>query len=137
MDWSTLLFFVGLFVLIQAVWNSGVLQSLLERTHVDVTGIPQIVLISSVVSQLISNVPLVELYLPLLNQGPESPSQLLALAAGSTAAGTLSVFGAASNIIILQSAEQRGSQAFSIIEFTLIGLPLGLACLAVYGLWLV
>ena len=137
MDWSTLLFFVGLFVLIQAVWNSGVLQSLLERTHVDVTGIPQIVLISSMVSQLISNVPLVELYLPLLNQGPESPSQLLALAAGSTAAGTLSVFGAASNIIILQSAEQRGSKAFSIIEFTLIGLPLGLACLAVYGLWLV
>ena len=105
MDWSTLLFFEGLFVLTQAVWNSGVLQSLLERTHVDVTGIPQIVLISSVVSQLISNVPLVELYLPLLNQGPESPSQLLALAAGSTAAGTLSVFGAASNIIILQSAE--------------------------------
>ena len=137
MDWSTLLFFVGLFVLTQAVWNSGVLQSLLERTHVDVSGIPQIVLISSVVSQLISNVPLVELYLPLLNQGPESPSQLLALAAGSTAAGTLSVFGAASNIIILQSAEQRGSKAFSIIEFTLIGLPLGLACLAVYGLWLV
>lgn len=137
MDWSTLLFFVGLFVLTQAVWNSGVFQSLLERTHVDVRGIPQIVLISSVVSQLMSNVPLVELYLPLLNQGPESPAQLLALASGSTAAGTLSVFGAASNIIILQSAEQRGSKAFSIIEFTLIGLPLGLACLAVYGLWLV
>lgn len=136
MDWSTLLFFVGLFVLTQAVWNSGVFQALLARTHVDVRGIPQIVLISSVVSQLISNVPLVELYLPLLNQGAESPSQLLALAAGSTAAGTLSVFGATSNIIILQSAEQRGSKPFSIIEFTLIGLPLGLVCLVVYGLWL-
>ena len=58
-------------------------------------------------SQLISNVPFVALYLPAMGIAV-SQRQLMALAAGSTIAGNLLILGAASNVIIIQNAEKEG-----------------------------
>ena len=59
----------------------------------------------------------ITLYLPLLMQHNVAITHLLALAAGSTIAGNLSIFGAASNIIIIQNAEKRGQEPFGFFEF--------------------
>jgi Na+/H+ antiporter NhaD/arsenite permease-like protein len=48
-------------------------------------------------------------------------SQWIMLAAASTIAGNLTIFGAASNVIIIEAAESRGVKAFSYSEFLKIG----------------
>ncbi len=69
--------------------------------------LPVIFAVSTLLSQLISNVPLVALYLPILIQKGVSIREIMALAAGSTIAGNFSILGAASNVIIIQNAEKR------------------------------
>jgi len=132
LDWSTLLFFAAMFVLMSSVWQSGVMQQQVNALHVDLTTIPAIMLLSAALSQLISNVPLVALYLPMLiNPSAES---LMALAAGSTIAGNLLILGAASNVIIIQHAEKHQA-TLGFFEFARVGIPLGFANLLIYWLW--
>jgi len=136
LDWGTLLFFFGMFVLMQSVWDSEFFQTVITKTNMNVGSVPTILAVSTIVSQFISNVPLVALYLPLLKHLAVHSYHYLALAAGSTLAGNLFVFGAASNIIILQNAEKRGHFGFSVGLFSLIGIPLTVINLAVYAVFI-
>jgi Na+/H+ antiporter NhaD/arsenite permease-like protein len=61
----------------------------------------------------------------------------MALAAGSTIAGNLFILGAASNVIIIQNAERRGGESLSFAEFARAGVPLTIACVGIYWLFLV
>jgi Na+/H+ antiporter NhaD/arsenite permease-like protein len=131
-DWSTLVFFAAMFVLMRSVWDSGFVQSMLQRTHFAIDTPPAILGISAVVSQFISNVPLVALYQPLLLHAGAGTPALIALAAGSTIAGNLSIIGAASNVIVIQNAEQRSHHTISYWEFARVGVPLTVVNLAVY-----
>lgn len=106
-DWFTLLFFAAMFVLMESVWDSGVFQPLISRSNLDLTSIGVILPVSIVLSQFISNVPLVALYLPILMKLGATSAGLMALAAGSTIAGNFSILGTASNVIIIQNAGQR------------------------------
>lgn len=63
-------------------------------------------------------------------------SEWMMLAAASTIAGNLTIFGAASNIIIIEAAESRGVKAFSYSEFLKIGFIVTVANLAVYYLFI-
>jgi Na+/H+ antiporter NhaD/arsenite permease-like protein len=99
--------------------------------------IPAVFSISVLLSQLISNVPFVALYLPLLIQGGAATKELMALAAGSTIAGNFSILGAASNVIIIQNAEKKANQTLSFIEFAKVGIPLTLLNVLVYWVFLV
>ncbi len=131
-DWFTLIFFAAMFVLMQSVWDTGYFQKLIGEFSLGVTSIIFILIVSAVLSQLISNVPLVALYLPLLMSSGISDKGLMALAAGSTIAGNMLILGAASNIIIIQNAEARTGDTLAFWEFAKIGLPLTIANLAVY-----
>jgi Na+/H+ antiporter NhaD/arsenite permease-like protein len=141
-DWTTLVFFASMFVLMKSVWMSGFLQSLIDGR--DLASVPAILGLSVAGSQIVSNVPFVALYLPLL-ANPEAHTPLvMALAAGSTIAGNLLVLGAASNVIIIQAAEtearrsgtaravQPGAATLSFMDFARVGVPLTLAQTAVY-----
>lgn len=135
-DWPTLVFFAAMFVLVQSVWLTGFFQSLLTQFRLDVAALPVIFGVSVVLSQFISNVPLVALYLPLLAQVHASAVAYLALAAASTIAGNLFILGAASNVIIVQNAESRGHEGLTFWEFARIGVPLTALNVAVYWLFL-
>ena len=137
-DWTTLIFFAAMFVLMASVWKTGIFQQWTARTQLDLQHVPSVLGFSIVLSQFISNVPLVALSLPLLGDGHSSVIALMALAAGSTIAGNLLILGAASNVIIIQRAEQEG-HSLTFWEFARIGIPLtGLQTLiyAVYLGWL-
>ncbi|QEY52926.1 SLC13 family permease [Legionella longbeachae] len=136
LDWGTLLFFASTFILIQSVWDSGFFQTTINQFHLTVTQIPVILFISLIFSQFLSNVPLVALYLPLLINHHAADSQYLALAAGSTIAGNLSIIGAASNIIIIQSIEKRGMKGFGFFEFIKVGVPLTAVNMLIYTCFL-
>ena len=132
LDWSTLLFFASMFVLMSSVWQSGIVQQGVNDLRIDLTTIPAIMLLSASLSQLISNVPLVALYLPMLTN--PSAELLMALAAGSTIAGNLLILGAASNVIIIQHAEKHQA-TFGFFEFARVGIPLGFINLLIYWIW--
>lgn len=128
-DWCTLVFFASMFVLMDAVWSCGSFQSLLTESEADLASIPTILAFSVLLSQLISNVPLVALCQPLL-VNPSSQA-LMALAAGSTIAGNLFILGAASNVIIIQNAEKSG-ETLTFLEFARVGVPLTVLNVLVY-----
>lgn len=119
LDWSTLLFFASMFVLMASVWQSGILQNLINHWHIDLNSVPVILSLSATISQLIPNVPLVALYLPLLTH--PDPAKLMALAAGS-------------NVIIIQHAEKHGA-TLGFIEFARAGIPLSVLNLLIYWVW--
>lgn len=134
-DWETLVFFASMFILMTSVWNSGVIQFLLEDYASLISSVPVILLLSVTLSQVLSNVPLVALYLPLLAETSASIASYVALAAGSTIAGNMFILGAASNVIIIQNAERNG-ETISFWEFTRIGVPLTIVQLLIYVLFL-
>ncbi|KTD69606.1 MULTISPECIES: SLC13 family permease [Legionella] len=136
LDWGSLIFFASMFILMQSVWDSGFLQAQINHFHLSMAQVPVILIISIILSQFISNVPLVILYLPLLMHHSVSDASLLALAAGSTIAGNLSILGAASNIIIIQNCEKRGIRGFNFLEFIKIGAPLTLINILIYAYFL-
>jgi len=135
-DWYTLIFFAAMFVLMESVWDSGVIQSVLNSTHLTLISTGVILGISVLLSQLISNVPFVALYLPLLIQLGVSMKGMMALAAGSTIAGNFSILGAASNVIIIQNAEKNSGDTLTFMDFIKVGIPLTLINIGVYWLFL-
>jgi Na+/H+ antiporter NhaD/arsenite permease-like protein len=132
-DWPTLVFFAAMFILMESVWKSGIFQSAMSSSQVGLTSVPAILVISVLFSQLISNVPFVALCLPLMVN--PSAQELMALAAGSTIAGNLFILGAASNVIIIQSAERSG-ETLTFLEFARVGIPLTALNIIVYWLFL-
>jgi Na+/H+ antiporter NhaD/arsenite permease-like protein len=136
LDWSTLVFFAAMFVLMQSVWDSGYFQRAIEATDVDLTSTGMIMGVSIILSQVLSNVPLVALYLPVLSQAGATTAGMMALAAGSTIAGNLTILGAASNVIVIQNTEKKGGVAFNFLEFVKIGAPLTIINAAIYWLFL-
>ncbi len=135
-DWHTLIFFAAMFVLMKSVWLTGFFQQFIGQNVDGITSIHSVLGISVILSQLISNVPMVALYLPLLVHAGASPKALAALAVGSTIAGNLLILGAASNIIIIQNAEKKSGQTLTFLEFAKAGIPLTVINVAVYWFFL-
>ncbi len=126
-DWETLVFFAAMFVVMKCVWNTGFFQQFVQSFSV-----PSLLLGSIFISQFLSNVPLVALFLPLIS----GEKELISLAAGSTIAGNLFILGAASNVIIIQNAEKKASQTITFWEFARIGIPLTIINALVYWVFL-
>jgi Na+/H+ antiporter NhaD/arsenite permease-like protein len=135
-DWCTLIFFASMFVLMQSVWDTGFFQGIISKLGLNIASIVVVLGVSVILSQFISNVPLVALYLPMLMAAGASPESLMALAAGSTIAGNFSVLGAASNVIIIQNAEKKTGDTLKFIEFAAIGVPLTIINTGIYWLFL-
>lgn len=137
-DWGTLVFFAAMFILMDAVWRSGALQYVLKEgfSRDGILSSTDFILAASViVSQFVSNVPFVAMYLPLLNGTAASNNALMALVAGSAIAGNLFILGAASNVIIIQNAEKQG-HTLTFFEFARVGLPLTIVNVLVYWVYL-
>jgi Na+/H+ antiporter NhaD/arsenite permease-like protein len=132
-DWPTLVFFAAMFVLMECVWQTGFFQSLVDGGSI--SSVPVILGTSIIISQFISNVPFVALFQPMIQQAGGTTAQLMALAAGSTIAGNLTILGAASNIIIIQNSEKSG-ETLTFFEFARIGVPVTIIQMAIYGMFL-
>jgi Na+/H+ antiporter NhaD/arsenite permease-like protein len=67
LDWSILILFASMFILMQAVYNNGILDifaKLLPPLERSPAGLFNIIFISVILSQLVSNVPMVSLIFP-------------------------------------------------------------------------
>lgn len=123
-DWSIILFFIGLFIVLEGVRVSG-LSAAIQGGFTSALGgrsggLVWLVGLSSLLSNLISNVPAVLLLAEVVPQG--STQLWLALAASSTLAGNATILGAACNVIVVQVASRDGVSV-SMKDFVKAGLP--------------
>ena len=131
-DWGIILFFVGLFLLLAGVRASG-LSAAIQGAFTSALGgqaggLAWLVGLSSLLSNLISNVPAVLLLAEVVPQG--STQLWLALAASSTLAGNATILGAACNVIVVQVASREGVSV-TVKDFVKAGLPVTAATLIV------
>jgi Na+/H+ antiporter NhaD/arsenite permease-like protein len=126
-EWNVLLLFAGLFILTHCIQS----LDLLEKFRPWVAQPLGIMIAAVLLSNLISNVPAVLLLSPLM---PVDDSRAwLLLAAGSTLAGNLTLFGSIANLLVAESALKQGHQ-LTFWQHLQFGLPLTLATLALtYG----
>ncbi len=127
-DWGTIVFFITMFITMAGIWKSGVIEPMFKLFSLGMndklTIILGITLTSTIVSQLLSNVPFVGLYLNYLRGlgfAGDDVSAWLTLAATSTIAGNLTLLGAASNIIVLEALESRYNVTVGFADFIKIG----------------
>jgi Na+/H+ antiporter NhaD/arsenite permease-like protein len=143
LGWGILIFFAGMFVVMGAVWDSGIGKAILGALPAPLIGnniqsVGAIMTVSIVLSQILSNVPFVQLYSYQMQYLGFSGIAVpwLALAAGATLSGNLTVLGAVSNIIIMNSAETRGGKSFGYFEFFKFGIVITLISAAIFYFFL-
>jgi len=128
LDYRTLIFFISMFILMKSVYLKEKPEFLFNFQNLKMS--KTLIFVSSLLlSQLISNVPFVILFLETFKN--ISLDMMMVLAASSTIAGNIFLLGAASNIIILQTAEKR-SRKLTVWEFSKIGIPLSLINSIIY-----
>jgi Na+/H+ antiporter NhaD/arsenite permease-like protein len=137
-DWGLLVMFAGLFVVVHAfelrvVRHWGLEEwGLLQDSPVALLSV-----ISAGLSNLVSNVPAVLLFKPVIPAMPATFQQTawLALAMSSTLAGNLTVLGSVANLIVVESARRHGL-VISFWEFCRPAIPITLLTLALGVAWL-
>ena len=135
-DWPLLVMFAGLFVVVHAFEVHVVRGWGLERWHA-VLGSPVVLvsLLSVALSNLVSNVPAVLLFKPLMAVMPDRELAWLALAMSSTLAGNLTVLGSVANLIVVESARRAGTE-LGFVEYLKVGVPLTILTTAIGIAWL-
>lgn len=139
-DWTLLLLFAGLFVVMRGVEATSWLDRLVSWAGpgVNASGIVSVlalVVLTVVVSNLVSNVPAVLLLAPILVRVEAGSESWLVLAMASTLAGNLTIIGSAANLIVLEIASQRGVH-ISFWTYLKVGLPVTIATIAISMVWL-
>lgn len=124
-DWTLLLFFASLFVVIQGLEVSGAVGYLVRIFQPFIAGATVGRLFGLggamiVLSNLVSNVPAVLIFRSIIAALPQSHYAWLALAAASTLAGNCTPFSSVANLIVLQQAN-RGGAHVSFWDFTKFG----------------
>jgi Na+/H+ antiporter NhaD/arsenite permease-like protein len=148
-EWETLLFFAGLFVMIGALVKTGVIGQMAEAAARATGGDPLtatmlILFVSALLSGVIDNIPYTAAMSPIvlqLTQNIADPVQANALwwslAIGADFGGNLTAIGASANVVILGIAMRSGSP-ISFWEFTRKGAIVTVVTIALAApyLWL-
>jgi Na+/H+ antiporter NhaD/arsenite permease-like protein len=138
-DWSLLLFFAGLFVVVQGFVKAdrNLLNTWIDRlgTNVYPKSIIQISIATIIGSNLFSNVPFVLIASHWVKKMSDPQFVWLLLALTSTFAGNLTLFGSVANVIVAHGAQQKAPLRFR--DFLWAGVPitLGTTAVGVLLLW--
>lgn len=137
-DWSVLVFFAGLFIVVEAFVHAGAAAWLLARfpifTGADTDAYLRTSAVFLVGSNLVSNVPFI---LVVKNAMAVFPNPVLAwelLAMASTFAGNLTLLGSVANIIVAERGRAIGGLPF--FAYLRVGVPLALVTTLVGTVWL-
>jgi Na+/H+ antiporter NhaD/arsenite permease-like protein len=147
-EWLTLVFFAGLFVMVGGLVETGVIGDI-SRAAADATdgrlGFATMLLLwaSAVLSAIVDNIPYVATMSPivsdLVQQQPAGDGTVLwwALALGADLGGNATAIGASANVVVLGIAARNGSP-ISFWQFTKYGLIVTVitVALSVPYLWL-
>ena len=135
-DWSLLLLFVGLFIVLAGAEKVLLTPALREAVaNAGLARVPVLTIIAAVLSNLVSNVPAVLVLAPFLKGIAEPDRAWLVLAMASTFAGNFTILGSVANLIVVEQA-RRHAVNIEFWAYFRIGAPLTLATLALGAWWL-
>jgi Na+/H+ antiporter NhaD/arsenite permease-like protein len=137
-DWGLLVMFAGLFVVVHAfevhvVRRWGVEDwDMLRGSPVGLLSV-----VSVALSNLVSNVPAVLLFKPVIPVMPQEIQETawLALAMSSTLAGNLTVLGSVANLIVVENARREGV-SITFWDYARVGIPVTALTLVLGVTWL-
>ncbi|MBF0209827.1 MAG: ArsB/NhaD family transporter [Desulfamplus sp.] len=125
-EWSTLLFFAGLFILVGVLEHKGVIEWIAHHVFLKIGGNPYVMVltvlwVSGIASGFLDNIPFTITMIPIVRVMLEAspvPNDILwwALALGACFGGNLTMIGASANIVSVGIAKQCGVH-ISFFEF--------------------
>ena len=148
-EWATLAFFVGLFIMVGALAKTGAIDRV-AGVLADATGghVPRAALVllgaSAALSAIVDNIPYVATMAPVVSgliadlHSAHDPNVLWwALALGADLGGNATLIGASANVVIAGAAAREG-HPIRFVEFAKYGIPVTLVTIAVSAgyLWL-
>jgi Na+/H+ antiporter NhaD/arsenite permease-like protein len=137
-EWPTLFFFVGLFILVGAVVKTGIISDLATRLlaltggRTDVAALA-VLWMSAVISAIVDNIPYTVTMVPLiqeLGQTVDKEPLIWALALGANFGGNATIVGASANVVVASMAEARG-YPITFVQYLRYGIPATLATMVV------
>jgi Na+/H+ antiporter NhaD/arsenite permease-like protein len=133
-EWSLLLFFAAIFVVMQGVRDLPLFTSLTDAAAANLGDAPwRDAAITSgamlALSNLVSNVPAVILWLPIVPRLANPEFMWLVLAMSSTFAGNLTLLGSMANLIVAERAQARGVH-LGFTAYLRVGVPVTLLTMA-------
>jgi Na+/H+ antiporter NhaD/arsenite permease-like protein len=135
-DWSLLLLFAGLFIVVAGLEQAVLSRAVLEQVSaLRLDRVPVLSLVTAILSNLVSNVPAVLVLKPFIHQLAEPRPAWLTLAMASTLAGNFTILGSVANLIVVERARQAHIEIGFWAYFRL-GAPVTLLTLLVGILWL-
>ncbi len=136
-DWSLLLMFAGLFVVVAGLQREVITPALVHRIAALHPGRPAVLVpVTAVLSNIVSNVPAVLVLKPFVAALADPKRAWLMVAMAATFAGNFTLLGSVANLIVAERARARGvTLAFG--DFLRAGIPITLISLVFATLWLV
>jgi Na+/H+ antiporter NhaD/arsenite permease-like protein len=145
-EWITIFFFIGLFILVYGVETTGLLEMIAHEV-IDLTGGDKaitaisILFVSAITSALVDNIPFVATMIPLIESmattfgGAEELLPLWwSLALGACLGGNGSLIGASANLIVAGYAENSG-QPIRFLPFMLMAFPMMLLSVVISAIY--
>ena len=144
-EWTTLSFFAGLFVIVGALAETGVI-GMLANGLIDATGgnvfITMLVLLigSAVISSFLDNIPFVATMIPILlameSTGMDVPPLWRAVSLGACLGGNGTLIGASANVVLSDISKKHGYE-ITFAKFFKTGFPIMLLTILIAGVYLV
>lgn len=144
-EWTTLSFFAGLFVIVGALAETGVI-GMLANGLIDATGgnvfITMLVLLigSAVISSFLDNIPFVATMIPILlameSSGMDVTPLWWAVSLGACLGGNGTLIGASANVVLSDISKKHGYE-ITFAKFFKTGFPIMLLTILIAGVYLV
>ena len=135
-DWSLLLMFAGLFIIVAGAEHSLLTPEIIARVgRIHLDQVPVLSAVTAVLSNLVSNVPAVLMIKPFVAPLPDHDRAWLVIAMASTLAGNFTVLGSIANLIVVQKAAASGVE-ISFWDHFRVGAPLTIITLVIGTWWL-
>ena len=144
-EWTTLSFFAGLFVIVGALAETGVI-GMLANGLIDATGgnvfITMLVLLigSAVISSFLDNIPFVATMIPILlameSTGMDVTPLWWAVSLGACLGGNGTLIGASANVALSDISKKHGYE-ITFAKFFKTGFPIMLLTILIAGVYLV
>jgi len=120
-DFELLILFIGLFIVVKGFERSVVFGEMVDYVRQVVNTPLSFVISSALLSNIVSNVPAVLIFKPMMGSLFSSQDVWLYLAMSSTFAGNLTILGSIANIIVIESASPKVKIGF--LEYLKVGVP--------------
>ncbi len=139
-EWTTLFFFAGLFIMVAGVEHTGLLKALSSMIANSTTNIFYLLLlilwISGVISMMLDNIPFVTVMVPVIIGiqgqfvGVDTTILWWALSLGACLGGSATLVGASANVVSAGIADKHGVH-ISFLEYMKFSLPVTMGVLTI------